>query len=410
MPTLAERMRPSCDHPEYLIGPAAKVWNRELEMWRTRHRFHVIFWGPPGVGKTTLCHMLSQASGLQAQSLSAVRDGVKDIRAAAEKGGLVFIDEIHRLSKSQQDVLLPILEHNEAWVLGATTESPIVTLNPAIISRLRTIYIAAPTEADVVRSLEQGLALLISETPEASSKQERLSGLIKSRLAKIAAGDVRLGLNLLESVFHAASDEDVEEILKNVPRSFTDKKHYDWASAMIKSMRGSDPDAALFYAMTALDSGEDALFLLRRCVIFASEDVGNADPQALSLAVSAYRAFECVGLPEGRIPLAQVVTYLASTVKSNKAYTAISTVREWRERATEQNANAGAPPFELTRAGAEKYRYPHDYPNAFVPFEYLPRAVSKLKETTGPAYKPSDFGVEQRLKQRLMDLWGSKNS
>lgn len=177
---------------------------------------------------------------------------------------------------------------------------------------------------------------------------------------------------------------------------------------MIKSMRGSDPDAALFYAMTALDGGEDPLFILRRCIIFASEDVGNADPTALGVAVNAYQAMQAVGLPEGRIPMAQAVTYLASTVKSNRAYAAIDTVREWRTQVVDTvGQNALAPPRMLTIAGKNEYQYPHSFPQSFVKTEYLPEAVARLRQKEGAAYKPSENGMEARLRARLTSLWNS---
>lgn len=412
MSSLAERLRPSARAAERLVGPAAKIWQRDLKLWRNEHKHHIVFWGPPGSGKTTLANMLAESSGLQVTQLSAVRDGVKEIRAAVDNapGEIVFIDEIHRLNKAQQDVLLPIMEKNMAWILGATTESPTVSLNPAILSRVRTIYVASPKADSVSVALLNGLKKLAEEHPEKDTQHVTLiKNIAEDRLAKIAAGDVRLGLNLLESIFFCESPDDVEEVLKNIPRAFTAKKHYDWVSAMIKSLRGSSPDAALFYAMTALDSGEDPLFIFRRCVIFASEDVGNADPQALAIAVNGMRAFEAVGLPEGRIPLAQVVTYLASTVKSNKAYLAIETVRQWRTQAIEIDPQKSlAPPPELTRAGSEHYKYPHDFPNAFVKTRYLPETVAEIKKQTGPAYRPSDFGVEARLKERLQSLWDDK--
>lgn len=410
---LAEELRPTAGHPERLVGPAARIWGRDLAQWRERNRFHIIFWGPPGAGKTTLARMLSEASGLHVRQLSAVRDGVREIRDAVEStpGGLLFIDEIHRLNKAQQDTLLPILENEEVWAIGATTESPSVALNPAILSRVRTIRVTEPSESDVGRVLKLGLDFLVGKSglelePE---RRKTIENLMTQVLAPRCEGDVRSALNLLESLFFAPNEEAMREILENSLRAFGAKEHYDWVSAMIKSMRGSDPDAALVYAIHSLDSGEDPLFILRRCVIFASEDVGNADPQALEVAVNAYRAVECVGLPEGAIPLAQCVTYLASTVKSNRSYKALHTVRDWLARVRQQGENLLEPPRELTRKGREHYKYPHDFPDAFVLYDYLPKALANIRRTEGPAYQPCERGFEGRIATRLASLWSRKS-
>jgi putative ATPase len=406
MPLLAERMRPSGSRPEHLIGRASRIWARELSQWRDSQPFHIVFWGPPGSGKTTLARMLAESTGLKSQQLSAVRDGVKEIREAAERlhGGLLFIDEIHRLSRSQQDVLLPILEEASVWIVGATTENPSVSLAPAILSRLRCIYVAPPAGNDIHQALLRGLAVLEAEGNSLEAARKRhLEELISSRIVQTAKGDVRFALNTLESIFHCATVEDEEEVLRNTLRAFTKREHYDWVSAMIKSLRGSDPDAALFYATMALDAGEDPLFILRRCVIFASEDVGNADPQALNVAMNAYQAMQAVGLPEGAIPMAQCVTYLGSTVKSNRAYRALKQVREWRKQAEERGEIR--PPRPITRSGSDEYQYPHDAPGAFVDFEYLPLQVAAIRGREGPAYRPSEFGFESKILGRLRSLW-----
>jgi putative ATPase len=351
---------------------------------------------------------------------------------------LLFIDEIHRLTKSQQDVLLPILEHDECWVLGATTESPQGVFQPALLSRIRLIRVEAPKPSDTARALA---AVLTAQAgaPEAAvplqgaslfgheakpSSRARLFWLqawenYRDDVVRVSGGDIRLAWNVFESVAEvleateaqseSIKQQMVQEVFDNVQRAYTRGRHYDYASAMIKSMRGSDPDAALYYAMAALDSGEDVLFLLRRCLIFASEDVGNADPQALAVASHAHYAAANTGMPEARIPLAQAVTYLASTIKSNRCYTAISAVRHWREQAEQAKppspARDLAPPAELVIKGASGYVYPHDQPDAFVATEYLPPAVAALRRRSGPAYRPSQRGFEARMALRLQTLW-----
>jgi putative ATPase len=402
---LAERMRPSPNTIAHLVGSAKKIWEREGTQWLSHHKSHLIFWGPPGCGKTTLAQLLAQASGLPVTFLSAVREGVKEIRAAVEEypGGVIFIDEIHRLSKSQQETLLPILERSESMILGATTEPPNVFFTPALLSRVRPIYVSPLKEQDIEVLLRYGIEFLKSENHKFD--YGNLLKEVVPKIKKMSGSDARFSLNLLESCAYAATPEEQEEIFKNSLKSFSTKNHYDYISAMIKSMRGSHPDAALFYAILMLDRGEDPLFILRRCMIFASEDVGNADPQALTLATSAYQAVQAVGMPEGRIPLAQCVCYLASTLKSNRCYLAIDKVREWRIQ-SENEGESVEPPVYLTQKGRAQYQYPHDFENHFVNVVYLPESVEKRKkEEKKPAYLPTSQGVEKGFLERLTQLW-----
>ncbi len=412
---LAERLRPTLKEQNFLLGSAKKIWERDLLQWRNSYKFHLILWGPPGSGKTTLAKLLGEASRLPFVTLSAVRDGVKEIRAAVTGhlvSPIIFIDEIHRLSRSQQDSLLPILEYSEAWIIGATTETPTTELSAPILSRTRCIYVSPLNENEIFEGLSHGLKFLKQKETElfdlkGNNFEEYLIKHTLPKIAKMSGGDLRFSLNLLENIVHCSSEEEENEVYKNSLKFFSDKNHYDFISAMIKSMRGSDPDAALFYAITSLDKGEDPLFIIRRCIIFASEDIGNADPQALILATSAYKAVECVGMPEGRIALAQCVTYLASTFKSNKSYIAIEKVRNWRIAAEEQGLSI-EPPIELTIKGKDKYKYPHNFENSFVSTNYLPNAISMIKKQENtPAYLPSGYGVEIRLKSRLAELWNN---
>jgi putative ATPase len=402
---LSERMRPSLENIDHLVGNANKIWRRDFQQWLNDQKFHLILWGPPGCGKTTLARLLAEKSGLQFITLSAVRDGVKEIRNAVEfvSGGLIFIDEIHRLNKAQQDSLLPILENSEAWVIGATTESPSVSLNPAILSRIRSIYVSPLLESDVQLALDFALKFLKEEGHDFNFIE--LEEQVIPKILKMNSQDLRFCLNLLENIAYCKTEEDKQEIYKNTLRSFSTKNHYDYISAMIKSMRGSDPDAALFYAILMLDRGEDPLFILRRCIIFASEDIGNANPEALTLATSAYKAVEVVGLPEGRIALSQCVCYLASSVKSNRCYLAIEKIRDWKTRAENEGLSV-EPPIALTLKGKHLYKYPHDFVGSFIDFQYLPYSILKMKNNEKkPAYLPSEQGMEKSILVRLAKLW-----
>ncbi|MBM3381084.1 MAG: AAA family ATPase [Betaproteobacteria bacterium] len=409
----ADSLRPSLQTLQSsLLGHARRLWDYDLKAWKDGRRAHLVFWGPPGCGKTTLALLLAESqTGVPFRQLSAVRDGMSEIKKAIDSlhgGGLLFIDEIHRLTRPQQDVLLPPLESGSAWLLAATTENPAGVLSPALLSRIRTVRVHPPKpeelEALFRKSFQEYLSTLPSCANQDANKIERINTEWIPCIAKRCDGDVRLGLNLLESLVNAHDAEAERDLVAGQLRAWTSKSHYDFASAMIKSMRGSDPDAALFYAHAALTSGEDPLFLLRRCIIFASEDVGNADPTALRVALDCFEAFEKVGMPEGRYALAQAICYLSSTVKSNRLLVALESVDHWWKEKSENSAQV-APPEQLVLKGHEKYRYPHSYPGSFVREQYLPPQVEALRQRMGAAYIPSDEGIERRLKERLKTLW-----
>jgi len=331
---------------------------------------------------------------------------IKKALEVLDGGGILFIDEIHRLTRPQQDLLLPTLESGACWLIAATTENPSAVLSPALLSRVRTVRVHPPKSEEVLNLLERALSIQLESFPELLS-EEKILRLREQWLPVIATrsdGDVRLALNILEGLTEAQAEETEHDLVSGQLRAWTSKSHYDYASAMIKSMRGSDPDAALFYAHAAIESGEDPLFLLRRCVIFASEDVGNSDPAALRIALDCFEAFQRVGMPEGKYPLAQAVCYLSATTKSNRLLQALNSVSNWWS-AESTDKNRVAPPEQLVLKGHERYRYPHDFAGSFVREQYLPDAIEQRRCQQGAAYQPSDSGFEARLKERLKSLW-----
>jgi putative ATPase len=393
---LASRLRPArldefVGQPQ-IVAPGSAL-ARAIADDRVRSS---IFYGPPGSGKTTLARIVAASTGAAFEELSAVSATVADVRAvlarARERLGaegrrtILFLDEIHRFNKAQQDALLPAVEEGLVTLIGATTENPYFEVNSALLSRCQ-VYELEPLDTDEVATIvRRGGAELELELPDA----------IVEAIARSAGGDVRAALNTLELAADTARAEDVavgvrhvEDAARKRPLTY-DKDgdaHYDFTSAFIKSMRGSDPDAALYYLAAMLEAGEDPRFLARRMIIFASEDVGNADPQALLVAVAAAHALEHVGLPEARLNLAQAATYLATAPKSNAVIAGLgAAARDVREHGTLR------PPKTLRDAhyaGAKRlghgsgYIYPHDDPRGFE-VDHLPEELQGRAYYTNP--------------------------
>ncbi len=419
---LPDRVRPrTLDEfvgQEHILAPG-KLLRNAIER---DELMSMIFWGPPGVGKTTLARLIARHTQSDFIALSAVTAGVADVRKAIERGKqnlrtnrrtILFIDEIHRFNKAQQDALLHHVEDGTVYLIGATTENPSFEINSPLLSRCRVFKLEPLAPEHIEKIVTHAL-----KTDRILNQFDiKLTEEACSLLVHFSSGDARIALSALELAFNMAKEktanqhvtisrEWVEQAFQS-RALFYDKKadyHYDVISAFIKSLRGSDPDAALYWMARMIDAGEDPKFIARRMVILASEDVGNADPQALVLATAGFQAIDVIGMPEGRIILAQVATYLASAPKSNAAYLAIG-------RALEDVKNSpvepvplhirNAPTSLMKKMGYSKgYQYPHDFPNHFVEQSYLPEHKKDVIY-----YDPTEIGFEKTIRDRLTRLW-----
>ena len=418
---LAERMRPKViEHyvgQQHLVGPQGAI----RPILKTGQLPSLILWGPPGTGKTTLATLLAKANDRPFYSLSAINSGVKEVREIIEKaknsgglftqkGPLLFIDEIHRFSKSQQDSLLGAVEKGYVTLIGATTENPSFEVIKALLSRCQ-IYTLKPLETE-------DLQLLLNRAIEEDDllKQKNISLIEDQALLKLSGGDARKMLSLLELVVMSQEGDEInitDEIVLQKAQTKTvlfDKdgdQHYDIISAFIKSIRGSDPNAALYWLARLIEGGEDVKFIARRLLILASEDIGNANPTALVLANNTFQAVAAIGYPEARIILSQCVIYLATSPKSNASYMAIGKAQQMV-----QDTGSLQVPLPLRNAASKLmkdldygkgYQYAHDHDMNFAEQEFLPQEISQTK-----LYEPDQNAKEEAIRLFLKQRWKEK--
>ena len=413
---LAELLRPNTLDEylgqKHLVGEGA-VLRRSLEKGVIPS---MILWGPPGAGKTTLAHLISGCLKRPFYTLSAVSSGVKDVRAVIDKAGetggnaILFIDEIHRFSKSQQDSLLGAVERGTIILIGATTENPSFEVIPPLLSRCQVYILRELDESDLHTLLIKAKHYLEQESGKSIDIKET------EALLRISGGDARKLLNAIELVVNASQSEQVvldnDNVVELIQQNLAlyDKlgeMHYDVISAFIKSVRGSDPQAAVYYLARMIEGGEDPKFIARRLVILAAEDIGNANPNALLLATSGFEAVNLIGMPEARIILSQITTYLACSAKSNAAYLAIGkaqeTVRQTGDLPVPLHLRNAPTKLMKTIGYGKEYKYAHDFKNHFVNQEYLPEKLSGTR-----FYEPADNVRENEMRNRLKSLWGKK--
>ncbi len=422
---LAERMRPATLDEfvgqEHLLGPGRIL--RQMVESGVPHS--LILWGPPGTGKTTLAHLLAGAAQVEFVAFSAVLSGVKELRQLIDeardrqalhgRGTMLFVDEIHRFNKAQQDAFLPHVENGTIVLIGATTENPSFEVIAPLLSRTRVLVLEPLTPEQIGRVLDHALA---DRERGLGAAALDLPAETRDFLTTRAHGDARVALGALEVAASLARQRAehtltlalVEVALQQKALLYdkTGDEHYNVVSAFIKSLRASDPDASVYWLMRMLEAGEDPLFVARRMIIFAAEDVGNADPQALQVAVAAKDAFHFVGLPEGRIPLAQAATYLATAPKSNASYRAMlaaaAAVKEHGALPVPLSLRNAPTPLMKDLGYGGGYHYPHDYEGGIVEQQCLPDAVADAR-----FYEPSERGAEAAIRERMRRTAAAKH-